>query len=184
MKIFLIRHGEAAQSWDQSADPGLSELGKQQALECFNTLNENEDLNQFNLVSSPLKRAQETSLHFKKNFEKQLSLNEAFREIPSPGISLVERKNWLQEVFKKNINELEKPQQIWQSEILSNLKSFTEPTIIFSHFMVINIVISNLKNDPRVVSFYPDNCSITELDNNNGKLCLVSTGNELQTHVN
>ena len=107
MKIFLIRHGEAAQSWDQSADPGLSELGKEQALECFNTLHESENLNQFNLVSSPLKRAQETSLHFKKNLDKQLSLNEAFREIPSPGISLLERKNWLQEVFKKNINELE-----------------------------------------------------------------------------
>ena len=55
MKIFLIRHGEAAQSWDQSADPGLSELGKEQALECFNALDGNEDLNQFNLVSSPLK---------------------------------------------------------------------------------------------------------------------------------
>ena len=32
MKIFLIRHGEASQSWEQSADPGLSELGKEQAL--------------------------------------------------------------------------------------------------------------------------------------------------------
>ena len=184
MKIFLIRHGEAAQSWDQSSDPGLSELGKEQALECFNTLNENEDLNQFNLISSPLKRAQETSLHFKKNLGKQLSLNEAFREIPSPGISLLERKNWLQEVFKTNINELEKPQQIWQSKILSTLKSFTEPTIIFSHFMVINIVVSTLKNDPRVVSFYPDNCSITEIENKEGKLNLISIGNELQTQVN
>ena len=48
MKIFLIRHGEAAQSWDQSADPELSELGKEQALECFNTLHGNEDLNKFN----------------------------------------------------------------------------------------------------------------------------------------
>ena len=184
MKIFLIRHGEAAQSWDQSADPGLSKLGKEQALECFNTLYENEDLNQFNLISSPLKRAQETSLHFKKNLDKQLSLNEAFREIPSPGISLLERKNWLQEVFKKNINELEKPQQIWQSKILSTLKSFTEPTIIFSHFMVINVVVSTLKKDPRVVSFYPDNCSITEIENKEGKLNLISIGNELQTHVN
>ena len=61
MKIFLIRHGEAAQSWNQSADPGLSELGKEQALECFDTLDAKENLNQFNLVSSPLKRAQETS---------------------------------------------------------------------------------------------------------------------------
>ena len=184
MKIFLIRHGEAAQSWDQSSDPELSELGKEQALECFNTLNANENLNQFNLVSSPLKRAQETSLHFKKNLNKHLSLNEAFREIPSPGISLLERKNWLQEVFKKNINELEKPQQAWQSKILSALKDLTEPTIIFSHFMVINIVVSTLKNDPRMVSFYPDNCSITELENNEGNLNLISTGSELQTRVN
>ena len=79
---------------------------------------------------------------------------------------------------------MEKPQQIWQSKILSNLKSFTEPTIIFSHFMVINIVVSTLKNDPRVVSFYPDNCSITEIENNEGTLNLISTGNELQTQVN
>ena len=184
MKIYLIRHGEAAQSWDQSPDPGLSELGKDQALECFNYLNKKEDLSQFNLISSPLQRAQETSLHFKKNFNKQLSLNEAFREIPSPGISLLERKSWLQEVFKKNISELEKPQQIWQSKILSTLKSLTKPTIIFSHFMVINTVVSTLKNDPRVVSFYPDNCSITELESNKGKLNLISTGNELQTRVN
>ena len=184
MKIFLIRHGEAAQSWDQSADPGLSELGKEQALECFKTLDGNEDLNQFNLVSSPLKRAQATSLHFKKNFNKQLFLNDAFREIPSHGVSLLERKNWLQEVFKKNINDLERPQQVWQSKILSALKDLTEPTIIFSHFMVINIVVSTLKNDPRVVSFYPDNCSITELGSNKGKLNLISTGSELQTRIN
>ena len=184
MKIYLIRHGEAAQSWDQSADPGLSELGKEQALECFNSLSKKEDLSQFNLISSPLQRAQETSLHFKKNLNKQLSLNEAFREIPSPGISLLERKNWLQEVFKKNISDLDKPQQNWQSNILLTLKDLSEPTIIFSHFMVINIVVSTLKDDPRVVSFYPDNCSITELKSDEGKLNLISTGNELQTRVN
>ena len=50
--------------------------------------------------------------------------------------------------------------------------------------MVINIVVSTLKDDPRVVSFYPDNCSITELKSDEGKLNLISTGNELQTHVN
>ena len=69
-------------------------------------------------------------------------------------------------------------------KILSALKNLTEPTIIFSHFMVINIVVSTLKNDPRVVSFYPDNCSITELGSNKGKLNLISTGSELQTRIN
>ena len=107
-----------------------------------------------------------------------------FREIPSPGISLLERKNWLQEVFKKNINDLENLNKFGNQIFFLTLKDLSEPTIIFSHFMVINIVVSTLKNDPRVVSFYPDNCSITELENNEGKLNLISTGNELQTHVN
>jgi probable phosphoglycerate mutase len=31
MDIYLVRHGEAAASWAQAADPGLSELGHEQA---------------------------------------------------------------------------------------------------------------------------------------------------------
>ena len=90
----------------------------------------------------------------------------------------------ISQIIKKNISDLDKPQQNWQANILSTLKDLSEPTIIFSHFMVINIVVSTLKDDPRVVSFYPDNCSITELESDRGKLNLISTGNELQTHIN
>ena len=38
MKIILIRHGEAASTWEKSSDPGLSDLGKAQAEECSNEL--------------------------------------------------------------------------------------------------------------------------------------------------
>jgi len=31
ISIYLVRHGEAAASWGESSDPGLSELGWQQA---------------------------------------------------------------------------------------------------------------------------------------------------------
>ena len=61
MEIFLIRHGEASQSWDQSPDPGLSELGKSQAKDCFNFLSSRTELSNFDLVSSPLKRAMQTA---------------------------------------------------------------------------------------------------------------------------
>ena len=67
MKIYLIRHGEAAQSWDQSADPGLSELGKEQALECFNSLSKKEDLSQFNLISSPYRELKKQVCILKKS---------------------------------------------------------------------------------------------------------------------
>jgi broad specificity phosphatase PhoE len=184
MKIFIIRHGEAAKSWDQSPDPSLSDLGREQAIECFKNLNSKEDLQEFNLISSPLSRAQETANPFKENLEKKVQIKEAFKEIPSPGISLLERKDWLQDIFKKELNELEKPQQIWQSEIISSIKELKNPSIIFSHFMVINIVASTLSKNKKIVSFYPDNCSIMELRKDKGELELISLGDELQTHVN
>ena len=37
-EIILVRHGEASASWQESTDPGLSELGKRQAEECANLL--------------------------------------------------------------------------------------------------------------------------------------------------
>lgn len=33
MNIYLVRHGEAAEHWHKADDPGLSELGHQQAAE-------------------------------------------------------------------------------------------------------------------------------------------------------
>ncbi len=184
MEIFLIRHGEASQSWDQSPDPGLSELGKSQAIDCFNFLSSRTELKKFDLVSSPLRRAIETAAPFKKNLDIDLKIKEEFTEIPSPGISLEERKEWLQEIFKKNITELEKPQTVWKNNILSCLNKITKPTIIFTHFMVINVVSGSLKKEDKVVSFYPDNCSITEIKKEDKILQVISQGNELQTKVN
>ena len=39
---------------------------------------------------------------------------------------------------------------------------------IFTHFMVINCLVSWLENKETMVSFYPDNCSITKLEISNG----------------
>ena len=93
-------------------------------------------------------------------------------------------------LVEKNFNELSPVERLAlfqlavRGEIAIVVDSIDEPTIVFSHFMVINIVTSTLREDPRVVSFYPDNCSITELESSKGKLKLVSTGNELQTKIN
>ena len=37
-KIILVRHGEASASWEKSSDPGLSNLGVNQAEECAEIL--------------------------------------------------------------------------------------------------------------------------------------------------
>ena len=112
MKIILIRHGEAASSWEKSADPGLSDLGKAQAEECSNKLLKLKDINSFRLVSSPLSRAKETSKPLSKKINIPVSINPLFAEIPSPGINLSERKEWLQKVFKMKLSDLETPQKL------------------------------------------------------------------------
>ena len=51
--------------------------------------------------------------------------------------------------------------------------------------MVINIIVSYLKESDLIVSFYPDNCSITNLSKNNkGEIKLINLGSELQTEIN
>ena len=50
--------------------------------------------------------------------------------------------------------------------------------------MVINVVSGSLKKEDKVVSFYPDNCSITEIKKEDKILQVISQGNELQTKVN
>jgi broad specificity phosphatase PhoE len=83
------------------------------------------------------------------------------------------------------LKDLEAPQRKWKEEIISEVENLTKPTIIFSHFMVINIIVSHLTKNDFVVSFYPDNCSITTLSKSvSGKTELISLGAELQTELN
>ena len=185
MKIILVRHGEASSSWEESADPSLSDLGNLQAEECANKLFNLEKINTFDLISSPLNRAQATAKPLSKKIAKLLTINPHFAEIPSPGINLSERKEWLGKIFKMKLKDLEAPQRKWKEEIISEVENLTKPTIIFSHFMVINIIVSHLTKNDFVVSFYPDNCSITTLSKSaSGKIELISIGAELQTELN
>ena len=185
MKIILIRHGEASSSWEKSADPGLSDLGKAQAEECSNELLKIKNISSFNLISSPLTRAKETSKPLSKKINIPVSINPLFAEIPSPGINLSERKEWLQKIFKMKLSDLEAPQKKWKNSIIAELENLDKPTIIFTHFMVINIIVSYLKESNLIVSFYPDNCSITNLlKKNKREIELINLGSELQTELN
>ena len=185
MKIILIRHGEAASSWEKSTDPGLSDLGKAQAEECSNELLKIKNINSYSLISSPLTRAKKTSEPLSKKINIPVSINPLFAEIPSPGINLSERKEWLQKIFRMKLSDLETPQKKWKNAIIAELENINKPTIIFSHFMVINIIVSYLKKSDFIVNFYPDNCSITNLSKNGkGEIELINLGSELQTELN
>ena len=180
--IYLIRHGEANAAWDEDPDPGLSEKGKLQSEELKKELTQDLSSN-FDAISSPLLRAQETAKPLKETLGFDLNINDTFAEIPSPGISLSERRDWLRGVFNKDVKELEEPQLKWRNSIIQSIKLIQNDTIIFTHFMVINCVVGWISNSRKFVSFHPDNCSITKIKKINGNFEILNLGKNIPTTV-
>lgn len=182
MDIYLVRHGEAAASWAQSSDPGLSELGISQAGEAAELL-----LAQLGpeaaLLSSPLARAQETARPLATALDKAVAINSAFKEIPAP-VPLPERQTWLRQFMQQRWDEQPASLHAWRESAIDELLALEQTTVIFTHFLVINAVVGQLQQRPETLVFWPDNASITRLKRQGDTLQLVALGKQMSTVVN
>ena len=75
----MVRHGQAEAAWHESPDPGLSELGRQQALQAAQQLSH---LNNIAIVSSPLLRCQQTAQPFAEAKNTPIRIHQEVSEIP------------------------------------------------------------------------------------------------------
>lgn len=182
MNIYLVRHGEAAASWDQDRDPGLSDRGHAQAKSLADNLASRLVPNT-KLRSSPLKRAQQTAAPLAQVLGTTVRIDNAFREVPSPA-SLDDRNAWLKATMKRHWPDQPQELQQWRKEIMTALKSLHEDTVIFTHFVVINAVTSFLTGKTETTCCYPDYISVTILKNDNGALSVIETGAQMITHIN
>jgi probable phosphoglycerate mutase len=184
MDIFLVRHGEAAASWGESPDPGLSDLGRQQAQDAADQLQQQLVLvKEAQLISSPLQRALETAVPLSRALRQPVQEDTAFREIPSP-VPLAERQAWLRQFMQQQWHEQTEDLEAWRREALRQLQEFRQPAVVFTHFLVINAVVGQVLGRPQTLCFWPANGSITHLRRNGTELELVALGKELETRVN
>lgn len=181
VNLYFVRHGEASSSWDKSTDPGLSELGHQQAAEAAEILSN--QIASARLVSSPLARAQETAIPLSEKWGAAVHIEPMIAEIPSAGIPFDERRAWLSSLMASHWEDQAEPLQRWRSGILEILKVQTEDTIFFTHFMVLNVIVGALENSEKIVSFRPDNCAITKVSLTEDALKLLEKGREAVTVV-
>ncbi len=72
----------------------------------------------------------------------------------------------------------------WKQAVADALLELDEDTVIFSHFIAINAAVGHALDDPRVICFKPDNCSITIFETSAGQLKLLEQGGEAETKVN
>lgn len=181
-QIWIVRHGEAAASWEKDPDPGLSALGQEQAERTAQALLEivPEDAT---LLSSPLKRAQETAAAFASKRGAAVTVDPRFSEVRSP-VPLSGRKAWLQAFMQQDWSEQSDDLWEWRNDIIAGLKACEGPTVVFCHFLVINAVVAEIEKQSAVLQVYPANASYHELSLVDGELSLVELGEQMETRVN
>ena len=111
-------------------------------------------------------------------------VEDAVAEIPTPDhFSLTERVPWLRKFMNGTWREADTALATWRENVIDTLSAMREDTVIFSHFIAINVGVGHVLGDDRVVIFSPDNCSITVFESDRGSLTLVERGHEAATGV-
>jgi broad specificity phosphatase PhoE len=159
-RLYLVRHGQAAGSWDGDLDPGLSDAGRSQAEALTETLP-----GPLPLVVSPLRRTRETALPLERHFGISARVEPRVGEIATPdGIGLADRGSWLRELMGLRWPELSNGLQAWRQGVLDALSELRRDTVVVTHYIAINVALGAVTGDDRVVHTAPENASVTVID--------------------
>jgi broad specificity phosphatase PhoE len=182
-RLYMIRHGRAEAGFGESMDPGLDELGHSQALAVAEKM---KALGPLPVLSSPLARTQQTAAPLAKLWGVVPLIEEAVAEIPSPkGMTLEARVAWLRKLMAGSWHDASLELGTWRERCIATMAAIPHDTVIFSHYVAINVIAGAALGDDRVVVFSPDNCSVTVFETDGAKLSLVEKGGEASlTKVN
>jgi len=186
-RIYLIRHARPSATWGgDDDDPGLDELGRSQAeaaAQALLALPEAERPTR--VVSSPLRRCRETAEPFAKAIGATLEIDANVGEIPTPNsLSTEARGPWLRKAFTGQWADIEGDldYNAWRRDVTAAVASRPNAAV-FSHFVAINAVLTELAGEPQVITLRPDHASISVFELNDGALSLIERGREATTGV-
>ncbi len=180
VRLHLIRHGDTAAQWAEEPDPGLSELGFEQAESMAATIS---SLGPLPMLMSPLKRTQETASALARRWQVTPRLEPRVAEIPGPPGSPDERRAWLQETLSANWSDMKRELLTWRQGVLEALHEIAEETVVVSHYVAINVAVAAARSDARVICFSPAHCSHTVLDIKNGEMSVVALNDSADTDL-
>ena len=174
-RLYLVRHGRAAAGFGESHDPGLDDAGRAQAEAVARELAPRGPLP---ILTSPLLRTRETAAPLSAQWNKEPKVENAVAEIPSPTDNLQERVAWLRQFMAGSWRNASMELAAWREDVIATLLAIAEDTVVFTHFIAINVAVGAATGDDRVVLFSPDNGSVTILENDGGTLRLIEKGRE------
>ena len=171
VRLHLIRHGETAAPWAQEPDPGLSELGHQQAAEMAQAM---APLGPLPLISSTMQRTRETAAPLAGEWRAEPRLEPRVAEIPGPAGSPDERRAWLERMLAARWPEVTAELQDWRRGVLAALHEIDRETVVVSHYVAINVAVAAARGDDRLICFKPSHFSHTVLDLRDGGIEVVA----------
>lgn len=182
-RLYMVRHGRAEAGFGESMDPGLDALGREQAEAVALKL---KDIGPLPILTSPLARTQQTAAPLAKLWNKTPVIEDAVAEIPSPkGMTLERRVVWLRNLMAGSWRAVTPDLAMWREHCTATVAAIPNDTVIFSHYVAINVVAGAALGDERVVVFSPNNCSVTVFETDGKMLRLVEKGDEASlTKVN
>jgi broad specificity phosphatase PhoE len=186
-KVYMIRHGKPASTWgDADPDPGLDETGHAQARAAADSLLALpvED-RPTAVISSPLRRCRETAQPFADALGVSVIIDPRVGEIPTPkALTAEERPAWLKAAFgglwRDMVGDMDYLD--WRASVSEAVASY-QGMAVFSHYVAINAVVSLSQNDDRVLCCTPDHTSILTFAVEEGRVRLLSLGQQADTQV-
>lgn len=174
-RLYLVRHGRAEAGFGESMDPGLDPTGKAQAQSVAEQL---QPVGPLPIISSPLARARQTAMPLAGLWRSEPLIDLAVAEVPSPTDNLQDRVAWLRQFMAGSWRNVTPALAVWRENVVAALLALHEDTVIFSHYIAINVAVGAALGDERVLVFSPDYCSVTVADTAEGSLKVVEKGPE------
>jgi broad specificity phosphatase PhoE len=172
-RIVLVRHGEAAASWSEDPDPGLSDRGREQAEAMAAAL---APLGPLPIVVSPMRRARETAAPLEARWGVSARVEPAVGEIPSPTDDLAERAAWLGAVMRLPWEDWPPPLEEWRESVAEAVRAIGEDAVVVTHFVAITVIAHRR-------GLRPDYCSRTTVETEGRRIRVVELGRQREDTV-
>ena len=177
-RLYLVRHGRPTATYSDTRDVGLDPIGVAQAEAVAAGL---APLGPLVVLMSPLRWARETAAPLERTWGRPGTVEPAIGEIPSSVADPTARGAWLRRILQARWGDVEPELHAWRRGVVDALLGLRESSVIFTHYIAINVAAGTATGDDRVNSFSPAHCSVTVVDTDGGALRLLERGGEATT---
>ncbi len=191
--IYLVRHGRVTDTPQDARDPELDPAGHAQAEVAAEELRRRLP-SPLRILSSPLRRCRETAAPLARAWSIAPVVEPRVIEIPSPRNEALDREDWIRHVLAGGWDEAARFGEQhqpgfaeffgkWRQDVVQAVLDCAADTVIFSHFIPINVLVAAATSAQKVMSFRPANGSITVFEASGGAIRLVELGQEVASRV-